>query len=236
MFYWNQSNFEGLKSVGEEYLSKQGYEDFANYCLYKEKGLKKKANESIRKYVSNINTWDVEKKRELSQELASLWFWHQGIHQLLSHPLHQFVFKTLQEWCETEPNNALAHRWFAVMGGGLEHFEKALKIDRKDEISISRLAQAHINDVDYQTHHLSESLLIGTEEELEASINEATIYVSMLYTDKLKDALVKEISYYSDLFHAWKEYNTEKTGESFPEWSKSKGKEFNFWSIVYYEE
>jgi hypothetical protein len=46
MFYWNKSNFEGLKAAGKQYASKTGYEDFANYCLFKEKGLKKQANQS----------------------------------------------------------------------------------------------------------------------------------------------------------------------------------------------
>jgi len=47
MYYWNQNNFEALKEVGEKYLSKEGYEAFANYCLLKEKGLKKSALDSV---------------------------------------------------------------------------------------------------------------------------------------------------------------------------------------------
>ncbi len=235
MFYWNQSNFEGLKSIGEEYASKNGYEDFSNYCLFKEKGLKKQANQYINDFVSKIRAWPIEKKRELSQELTSLWFWHQNTHQLLSHPLEQFIIKTLEEWCLSEPNNASAHKWLGCMGGGIEHFEKALEIDNTDEISISRLIQDQIDDADYITHHLSESRLLGTEAELATAIIKARNYACMLSTQELKDNLLNEIDYYSDLAQAWKQYNGKRQPISFTEWAESQGKNFSFCSIVYYD-
>ncbi len=235
MFYWNKSNFEGLKAVGEQYASKIGYEDFANYCLFKEKGLKKQANQYMAQFILKINKWDIEKQRHLAQELSSLWFWHQEIHQLISHPLQQFISKTLQEWCVLEPDNAEIHRWFAFMGGGLEYFQKAVAIDATDEISISQLAQAHINNADYITHHLSESRIIGTEKELSAEIKEATNFAEMLTTKKAKDKVLNEIAYYADLANAWKQYSATKQNISFPEWSESIGKDYAFSSIVYYD-
>ena len=41
MYYWNKDNFEGLLEIAEEFKSRSGYDLFAEYCLLREKGLKK---------------------------------------------------------------------------------------------------------------------------------------------------------------------------------------------------
>ena len=235
MFYWNQTNFEGLKSIGNAYLSMPGYEDFANYCITKEQGLKNQANKFIDDFVSNIESWNTEEQRKLAQEITSLWFWHQEVHQLLSHPLKQFILKILKEWCESEPNNAVAHRWLGCLGGGLEYFEKALENDATDQISIYQLALAYLDDANYITHHLSESKLLGTEEELATAIDKARNYANILKTTELKKEIQDEIDCYAELFLAWKHYRIEKPALTFPEWAKSQNHEYKFCSIVYYD-
>jgi len=236
MHYWNKNNFAGLNAIGEQYKSKEGYERFASYCLLKEKGLKKQANQEIEEFVSEIKKGSKDQRRKLAEELTTLWFWNQEIHQLISHPLHQFIYQTLEEWCDSDPGNAVVHRWFACMGGGLKHFEEAVLLDPADEISATRLIQAHLSDIDFQTHHLAESRLIGSVEELKASLKEANRYVNMIKTDELKHDVSKELDYYFKLVSAWEQYNSKEHIETFSEWSIAKGYDFKFSKIFYYHE
>jgi hypothetical protein len=160
MHYWNKNNFEGLKSVGEKYSSIEGYELFGKYCLQREQGLKKFAIVSVKEFVSITKNRSVAEQRRIAQELSSLAFWNSQIHQLLSHPLVEYLKQVLEHWVSTEQDNPVPYKWLGYIAGNISFYEIALRLDPKDEICINRIAQAHLNDVDYQTHHLSESLFI----------------------------------------------------------------------------
>jgi hypothetical protein len=235
MHYWNKDNFEGLKSVGEKYSSLNNYELFGKYCLQKERGLKKLANGSIRDFVLLSKNRPLECQRVIAEELSSLAFWNGEIHQLLTHPLVEYLKEILEDWATEEPTNAIPFRWLGYIGGDISSYERAIELDPKDEISISRVAQAHLNDVDYQTHHLSESRFLGDFLEAKSSLSLAHGLVSSLYSEELKLKMREELTYYSNLLDCWETYSKLDTDMSFPKWCASKGEEFNFWSIVYYD-
>ena len=75
MYYWNQQNFEGLKSIGDKYVSIQGYEAFGRYCLLKEQGLKKQAVAAVKEFVASAKEKSIETQRKIAFEIASLGFW-----------------------------------------------------------------------------------------------------------------------------------------------------------------
>lgn len=234
MHYWNKDNFDGLRSVGEKYTSTDGYELFGQYCLQKEKGLKKLAVSSIKKFVSEVEILPDKEQIEIADELSALCFYNGNIHQLLSHPLAVLLKHILTQWASSEPNNAIPHKWLGYISGDIELFEKALLLDPKDEDCIKRILSAHLNDVDYQTHHLSESLFIGDLRDAEHSLSEALSLIHRLTTQELKEHMQEEFAYYERIVNSWKKYSSLKIVDSFPKWCESKGEKFNFWSIVYY--
>jgi hypothetical protein len=235
MHYWNESNFNGLKSIGESYLSKNGYEGFANYCLLREKGLKKPALIELKKFIANASSLPPEQKRSLACELSELSFYNQHVHQLIPQPLTAFIVNALKEWCAESPVEASPYRWLAIMDSKLEYFEAALRVNGNDRISTECLARQALNDIDFQTHHLSESKFIGSEADAEKSLAIATEYVMRLQIDKVKEALLKEITDYQTLLSAWNEYRSGSMVSPFPDWCCKNGYEFSFWSVVYYD-
>ncbi len=236
MYYWNQDNFEGLKSVGEKYSLIEGYELFGRYCLQKEQGLKKLAVTSIKEFVSTSESRSLQEQRTIAEELSSLGFWNGGIHQLLAHPLEQFLKKVLEQWALDEPHNPIPHKWLGYIGGDISSYERALELDPTDEICISRIAQAHLNDVDFQTHHLSESLFLGDVNDARSSLQSAQSLIDKLCTDDLSSKMHDELEYFNKLMCCWEEYSKLGINEPFPNWCASKGEKFNFWSIVYYDQ
>ena len=236
MNYWNQSNFEGLKSVGEKFSSYKGYELFGKYCLQKEQGLKKLAVASIKEFVSLSKSKSQTEQRCIAEELSSLGFWNGEIHQLLSHPLEEFLKEVLELWTAEEPDNPTPHKWLGYICGDISSYERALELDPSDEICISRIAQTHLNDVDFQTHHLSESLLLGDFDDAKNSLQLAQSLIDTLSTEEIRLKMQNELEYYNSLLGCWEEYSKLGIEQSFPDWCASKGEKFNFWSIVYYDQ
>lgn len=235
MYYWNQQNFEGLKSIGNKYVSIQEYEAFGRYCLLKEQGLKKQAVAAVKEFVASAKEKSIETQRKIASEIASLGFWNDEIHQLIAHPLQVYLQEVLSSWAVEEKTDATPYRWLGYISGDLSAYENALVIDPEDEICITRLAQAHLNDVDYQTHHLSESHLLGELSDAKHSLREAEILIESLKTEKIKSSMQEELGYFNRMLDSWEEYSKLETKVSFPEWCAIKGKKFNFWSIVYYD-
>lgn len=236
MYYWNQDNFEGLKSVGEKYSSIEGYELFGKYCLQKEQGLNKLAVASIKEFVTISKGKSLKEQREIAEELSSLAFWNGEIHQLLTYPLVEFLKAVLKQWASDDPNNPIPHKWLGYIGGDISSYERALEIDPTDEICISRIALSHIDDVDFQTHHLSESLFLGDFSDATSSLKLARSLIDTLRTADTKLKMRRELEYFDSLLGCWEEYSRLGIDEPFPDWCASKGEKFNFWSIVYYNQ
>lgn len=235
MHYWNKDNFEGLKSVGEKYSSIGGYELFGKYCLQKEQGLKKPALASIMEFILSSKNKSVEEQRTIAEELSSLGFWNGQIHQLLAHPLVEYVRGVLEHWSRDEPNNPVPHKWLGYISGDISFYERTLQLDPNDEVCINRIAQTHLNDVDYQTHHLSESLFLGDINDAKNSLHIAQYLIERLTTKTIKFEMQSELEYYIRLLECWEEYSNSGVKEPFPSWCASIGEKFNFLSIVYYD-
>ncbi|MBU2713828.1 hypothetical protein [Zooshikella harenae] len=235
MFYWNQANFEGLKNVASAYEGKAGYEGFVEYCLKKEQGLKKQANSAIISFVEYVKTLPLVRQREIALEFAELHFYNSEIHQLLSHPLYSHIYTVLIDWSRENGATSEVFRWLATMGAGLSFYQRALEQDPNDQISIYKLGMAYIDDVDMQTHHLGESRLIGSIEELDVALSKAAELCHRLVNKEAKRALGQEIEYYTSLVNSWKEYTSQKQEKSFVEWCQNMGVKYNFPTIVYYQ-
>ncbi len=234
MYYWNRDNFKGLKDIGEKYCNIYGYEAFASYCFLKEKGLKKEALKAINEFISSTKCMSIEEQRRIADEIISLSYHNKDIHQLISHPLMQFLLEVFKNWAEEVSEDVIPYRWLGYISNDLENYEKALEINPTDEISIIMLVQASLSHIDYQTHHLSETRFIGKIEDARNSLEKADELINKLQPGQLKDKMLDEYRYFLSLINRWEEYKQEQRTLSFTEWCKSKGEHFKFWSIVYY--
>lgn len=235
MYYWNKDNFDGLESVGEMYSSRDGYELFGVYCLQKGKGLKKQAVAAIKEFVSVSKKEPLEKQRAIAEELSALAFHNHEIHQLLAFPLSVYLKGVLEQWQSDDPRNPIPLKSLGYIDGDVSYYERALELDPEDDVCISRIAQAHLNDVDFQTHHLSESQFLGDFSRAKNALLLAKSLIERLSAEDIFSEMQSELDYYENLLRCWEEYSSLKIDQPFPKWCASKGKKFNFWSIVYYD-
>jgi hypothetical protein len=234
MHYWNEHNFKGLKDIAEHLQLKEGYESFARYCLLREKGLKKNALIELRTFIEEAQSLPVEKQRTIACELTELHFYNSDVHQLLPQPAVAYIGGVLLAWCDISPPQPEPYCWCGVICGNTAFFERALTIDPEDRISLSRLALKELQAVDFATHHLSESIFLGSESEADTALAKAASYVIKLPADEAKTEHMREISYYRTLLNAWREYKSSGTQMSFPEWSSQCGHKFDLGSVFYY--
>lgn len=234
MHYWNKANFKGLKEIAEALRHKSGYEGYARYCLLREKGLKKEALVELRSFIDQSHTLPVDEQRAMASELAEMYFYNRDIHQFFPQPAAAYVGDVLQKWCDESPRSPEPYRWSGVVCGNSELFERALREDPEDEISLSRLVLQELQSVDFATHHLSESVFLGPESEADEALVKAVAYAMRLPVNELKTRHMEEIAYYRSLLSAWREYRGGSRQKPFPEWSAEHGHKFSFGSVVYY--
>ncbi len=235
MNYWNSDNFEGLKTIGAQYSARKGYELFGQYCLQKEQGLKKQAIATVNQFVSHCKSLSLAEQRHIAEELSSLGFWHRETHQLLAYPLIMLLKGVLTQWALDEPNNPIPHKWLGFIGEDISSYERALALEPTDEICLTQVALSHLNSVDFQTHHLSESVLLGDISRAKDSLASAQALIARLQTIESKSRLQNRYDYYQSMINCWEEYSTLVGVEQFPDWCAAKGEQFDFWSIIYYQ-
>ena len=190
---------------------------------------------SVKQFVSDCQDLSVGTQRTITEDLSSLGYWNGDIHQLLPYPLTQYLESVLKAWVLDEPQNYIPHRWLGYITGDIEWYEKAMEINPKDDLSIYRVTLALIGDVEFQTHHLSESSFIGETQDSVEALDKAIELNDNIESEKLNAYITSEVNYYQRLLDCWLEYSKVDRAESFPTWCTGRGEEFNFWSIVYYD-
>ncbi len=235
MHYWNRSNFDGLKEVGESYSQRAGYDDFARYCLLREQGLKKAALSAVAAFIRRAEQLPVARQRELVEEFCQLRLSRPEVHQLLPQPLIVFLQRVLEQWRVDQPALATPFRWSGLLCGDVSFYEEAVKRAPDDDFSLGRLAQVSLDAVGYQTHHLCESSFIGSEEDAFAALGKAAAYILRMPATEARQVLQQQISYYRGLLEAWQRYKSEGAVTGFPDWCRQQDMDFAFSSVIYYD-
>lgn len=228
------SAFKPLKSLGESFASRQDYSQFSRYCLLRDQGLRKNALQAMDLFIADIRLQPLARQQEVAEELIRLAYRHGDIHQLLPHPLTAFLMEIFEKWCAGQPALAAPYRWLGFLGGDTEHFKSALRVNAKDAVSLQELVRAYLKEVDYQTHHISESLFIGSAQDAEDTLNEAKAYALRLDQDETRQAFLERAAYFRHLLDAWNTYCAGDKSMGFDDWCRSQGLHFNFWRAVYY--
>jgi hypothetical protein len=236
MYYWNQANFEGLREIGDALQAVPGLHRFAGYCLLREQGLRKQAMAELLAFVADTSAWPLAEQRTLACRLTQLHFDNRGVHQLVAEPLRAYLQGVFASWCAEHPDLAEPYRWLGVLSSEPHHFEAALNFAPNDRIALGWLASHALNAVDFATHHLGESRLLGSLEEAYAWLERATGYAARLQPEEACAQFLEEIAGYRELLDAWREYQTLAPAQLFLEWSREQGFGFEFPAAFYYDE
>jgi hypothetical protein len=164
MHYWREEYFGTLrKAAADAVRESPGWQDYADYCLEYERGLRSQAFVILGRFISRMEREPFEERRRFVSWLMQMADEQKGSHMLVPHPLRlRIVEPTLLEWTEADPRNSEPHRWI----GGLEHLERAIELDPTDGIALRKLVILLLSWVSYATHELPSGYLGTVSEDL----------------------------------------------------------------------
>lgn len=235
MHYWNQTNFSGLAAIGSACATELHLKHFGNYCLLREKGLRKQATQEATNFATYLNSLDVSLQREIASSLVELQMANPGVHQLLPHPIKAALLRTIEAWHQACPNEVSLLLALGALSKNIEHFEAALRIQPDEQKAIVRVVQFHLSNIDFQTHHLSETRFIGSIEEAYESLSKAALLIEGVHDEHHRAILQNELKHHQELISEWATYCESPRNEPFLEWSEKRGHTFSFPTIVYYQ-
>lgn len=235
MHYWNQTNFLGLAAIGSACAAEAHLKHFGNYCLLREKGLRKQATQEATTFATYLHSLDVSLQREIVSRLVRLQLINPGVHQLLPHPIKAALLRVLETWHQSCPNEVAPPLGLGALSNNIEHFEAALRIQPDEQTAIARLVKFHLSNIEFQTHHLSESRFIGSLEQAYESLSKATRLIDNVLDEHHRATLQDELKHHQELLSVWANYCKIPRNEPFLEWSRSSGHTFSFPTIVYYQ-
>jgi hypothetical protein len=232
-YYWNKANFEGLASLSSSLRSDSRLEYLANYCDLREKGLRRKAFESLNLFMEQTRSWDIQVQRELALRILDAHWNTQQAHQFISEPLRLgFLERVLEEWRTTERSNWLPLRYLGLLRMDACLLKEALLINPKDDFVRITIVRILVNSIEYATHHLVEGKFIGDESEAFTDLNEASTILEGMTSASAESVKVALQSLHL-LLTDWCEYKPCPKG-TFPDWCRERGHNHQWWSIVYY--
>lgn len=235
MHYWNKANFENLKQLAEELKKTPGLSLLSEYCLLREKGLRKQALQKLDSFLETSRTWDPQNARRQVDHILSLAARFQEAHQFMTHPLlEKFIHPVLTAWTAAEPNSATPLRWQGLLKWDEEALKKALSVVPDDVPVRQRLITISLDNVDHATHHLGESILLTSIEVARDSLDKARQWIGSAPDRAPFSIQSDEADYYAKLLDDWESYSQKPEG-SFPEWCAKRGREYGWGTIVYYQ-
>ena len=211
-------------------------ESLAEYCRYRERGLRKQAFVALETFLQTSAEWDVDVARSQCRTILELQEVHGEAHHFLTHPLRtRFILPTLDSWLLECPDDRIPIRWVGILRRDLSLLQRALDLEPADVYVRRQVAGWFIAEVDYATHHLGEGTLLGELETIHSALDQARRVVEAAPDLRALVALAHEIQHYESLLRDWEDFSCAPVG-TFPEWCANRGRSYGWPVIVYYEE
>ena len=234
LWFWNQQNFEGLTSVAESIANVPQWQLFADYCQFRERGLRKLALEATAKLVSVADEWPTNDRRRFSNWIYETHLRLPEVHQLIVAPLLKgLLIPTLEEWAVAETDNAVPRRWLGFATRNHEHFSAALSLDAGDDVSRDRLVCRDLADVEYQCHHLPEHF-IGEPQDAIAILSRVEQMAKGFKDSRIAPELLEDFGELASKVNDWISFLAEAEDVSFADWCAEKGRKYHWIQHFYY--
>jgi hypothetical protein len=232
--YWNRANFEGLSQLAEALREEPHLALLSNYCRFREQGLRREAFTELNVFLDATAAWPVSLARLTCQTILEIHARTPEAHQFLTQPLlSRFVYPVLEAWVAEDAHCQFAIRWLGLLRRDRHLLERALVL-APDDIPVRRtLVDWLLSEVEYSTHHLSESRFLGEIIASRCALAEARAAVQVAPDQKALTDLVAEIASYDTLIRDWETYSANPCG-TFPEWCSARGRRYGWSAIVYY--
>lgn len=224
MYYWNKDNFEGLKDLGETYKTRANFELFGEYCLKKEQGLKKAANNAAVSFVNAVKAQPLSAQRDIVIHICELRRENQTVHSLTNHTIEELIRDVLKVWVEEETAPITTYHWYAQFCGYDETknvLEQIFKIDPNDQFGLQSEITECLRQLDWVTHHLNQNiLLLESSQTAHSTLQKIESRLPRIINESHKATYQIQFNYYENLFSLWDEYQLSSKHLTFIDWAK----------------
>lgn len=235
MYYWNKDNFEGLLTLAQSLDAHSDLKPLASYCRYREKGLRREAFSALEGFLVASRSFDSATARRAAIEILEANSRTSESHQFLTQPLTaRFLVPTLKAWMEEDAGATLPVRWLGILHRDPELLTRALALCPEDRPVRTILIDFALGWADHATHHLDESIFLGSVDEATSALERARSLIAKAPDPDALAHLTSEVHYFDCLIADWKAYSENPQG-SFPEWCAERGRNYNYPVKIYYD-
>ncbi|KAB2331604.1 hypothetical protein F7731_18465 [Cytobacillus depressus] len=215
------------------------YPFFKEFCLFKEKGLRKDAFRSLNIFIKEARGWQVKRKNEFALWLFKWFEESEDIHYVLVHPLEENVLKPiLEDWMIEYPKDPQPFRWYGLFLKSekhLKYLETALRTGGKSEQrALMAIINYYLRSLEFSFHHISEDAYLGDiseDQDLVLKIENLSTEIIDVESEKY---VSESVNYYKNLLCDWIAFKS-KGKKGFLKWCADNGKDYGWTNSYYYE-
>nr|WP_315157621.1 hypothetical protein [uncultured Flavobacterium sp.] len=217
-----------LLTVGNSALKNADWTEYANYCLCREKGLRKESFTHLDKFLKSAENWVIERKIEFVKFLFPFFETVEyADYGPFPQPLSSKLVKpALIEWCETEKNDEKPFRWYGKYYRSEEHLFKALEINPADDLARQTILNWWTEYLYQSVHHLPEGYIGEPLEDIKLG-ERIKEQIQLLTTPQLKEYWMKELDEYLELVRNYIDWKTSEESD-FEKWGEENKKETTY--------
>jgi len=234
--YWEGPKYNDMASVARALEHDPLFADFARYALMRERGRRGEAFVALNLFLASATALDLQTRIKLTDRLLRTSLCTTGFHTLLPQPLmERLILPTLQQWKTADTRASAPRRWLGLHTYNIDELKSALALDPEDDHARARLIDYCLEDAEYATHHLNESLFLGSVEDAEVSLATAESFLADGRNGSYIPALRDEIAELRQMIEDWNEYKLSPDFRQigFPDWSLGKGRAYRFHRAYY---
>lgn len=226
-----------IKAIITDPISNQ-YQGFLDYCILKDKGLRKKSFEILQIFITGVKQWEEQDQRDFICWLFGLFESTDNHHQVLVHPLEEQLLKPiLQSWMDIQ-NDPRPFRWFGLFLNSynrMDYLNKAIELGGlKEQRALRKVIELKLDWLWYIFHHVAEDLYLGNIIEDRKIIEEIDILLTDIQDDEVQKDIQNELAYYKKLMNDWDEFSRSSKSD-FVKWCTEKGRRYNWVKAFYYK-
>lgn len=182
-----------LSTVAKAALVNPKWKDYADYCIDREKGLRKQAFKKLDTFLKSTQNWTIDQKIEFTKFLFPFFENVQDAdYGPFPQPLSNKLIKpTLEGWCKSEKTDNRPFRWYGKYYRSEEHLFKAIEINPEDDLARETILSWWTYNIYYSIHHLPDGYIGNPIDDLKLA-EKIKEQISKLTDPKRKDYWTKE--------------------------------------------
>lgn len=226
-----------LLTVAKAASDNPEWKDYADYCVDREKGLRKQAFKKLDTFIKSTQNWTADQKIEFTKFLFSFFENVQDAdYGPFPQPLSDKLIKpTLEEWCEIEKTDNRPFRWFGKYYRREKYLFKAIKINPEDDLARETILNWWTYNIYYSIHHLPEGYIGNPKDDLKLA-EKIKEQISKLTNSKRINYWTGELNEDLEIIENYMDWK--KSGHpDFAKWGKENNKivGYNLTRTYYYE-